>query len=312
MNRKILLLPMLSLFLVGCNGQNSPFDGDTYVAKGMTPSHKIVRNPTNEEKALYEDSRIVSDAYLSSVTQTYEQRLLPKKALPNHITATTCDERSSVTMISKRYDNNVRVLNLDIIEQSLYSGSVINSQSSTDYYLVVNDEETQITSTYDVTGNSGVRTVSADTASYDPATDYATNFNVSFEVGIWNKISSSGLRATADDLIAFIDIETTTTAVVDAYVAEDGSRFIIETNSLFEVYLAKGVDSDSDEEYYYLSYARQYSENLIISEEIPNIVSEPIAYLKKPVLLSYAEEIIVASVASNGNFVTSQIPEVTA
>lgn len=312
MNRKLYLLPMLSVFLVGCNGQNSPFDGDTYVAKGMAPTHKIIRAMTSEEQTLYEDSRIVSDVKITSLTDISEERVLPKKALPSHVTATTYDERSTMSMAFKRYENNAQVVNLEFISQYLYTGSIVTNISSLDYYVVVNDDETELTITADVTSTSGVRTVGATTSAYDPATDYESTFSITLETTVWDKIGSCVMGVTADGHIGAVDITTATTPLIEAYIAGDGSRYIIETNTIFEAYLSKGVDDDTDEEFYYVSYVRSYEEKLIISEAIPNIATEAIVYRDKPILLSFIEEVIVADIATNGNFVTSQVPEVTA
>lgn len=311
MKRKLLLWPLLSLFIVGCNGSDSPFADDEYQPIGMTPTHQIVRPINAEEEELLDDSFATTDMLLNSISMKAESRFFAKKALPNHITASTYDERISINYDWKRYENDVVVIEQDVLTQKLYTGSLISSMFNLAYYAALNDDDTEVTTTIDITDEGGDNVVTSNTSAYDQSTDYEQYFVSDLQDEIWDNVYDGYVGTTDNDLIAAIIVESSVTDIADAVQMDDGSRYIIETNNLFEAYFAKGVLDDEVTEYYYVSYARIYTENLIVSEAIPNIASESITYLSRPIVLAYNEQIISASIASNGNFVTSQIPEAT-
>ena len=311
MKRKLLLWSLLSLFIVGCNGSDSPFADDEYQPIGMTPTHQIVRPMNAEEEELLDDSFATTDMLLNSISMKAESRFFAKKALPNHITASTYDERISINYDWKRYENDVVVIEQDVLSQKLYTGSLISSMFNLAYYAALNDDDTEVTTTIDITDEGGDNVVTSNTSAYDQSTDYEQYFVSDLQDEIWDNVYDGYVGTTDNDLIAAIIVESSVTDIADAVQMDDGSRYIIETNNLFEAYFAKGVLDDEVTEYYYVSYARIYTENLIVSEAIPNIASESITYLSRPIVLAYNEQIISASVASNGNFVTSQIPEAT-
>ena len=311
MKRKLLLWSLLSLFIVGCNGSDSPFADDEYQPIGMTPTHQIVRPMNAEEEELLDDSFATTDMLLNSISMKAESRFFAKKALPNHITASTYDERISINYDWKRYENDVVVIEQDVLSQKLYTGSLISSMFNLAYYAALNDDDTEVTTTIDITDEGGDNVVTSNTSAYDQSTDYEQYFVSDLQDEIWDNVYDGYVGTTDNDLIAAIIVESSVTDIADAVQMDDGSRYIIETNNLFEAYFAKGVLDDEVTEYYYVSYARIYTENLIVSEAIPNIASESITYLSRPIVLAYNEQIISASVASNGNFLTSQIPEAT-
>lgn len=309
MKRKILLWPLLSILLVGCNGSDSPFSNDEYVPIGLTPSQQIIRAMNGEEAELLNESVEETDIFLNSLSIISESRTYAKKALPNHITASTFDQRVSIKVDSKRYENDVMVITQDTLLQKLYTGTLINSSTQAAFYAAVSEDETEITTTADITNDSGNHVVTTNTTAYIEATDYEDYFVFDLGGQVWDNIFDGFIGITEDGSIAALVVETYASDLAGAVTMDDGSRYIVETNSIFEAYLKKGLLDDEVTEYYYVSYARSYVEILIISEAIPNIVTEPITYLKKPILLSYDELVINASTSTNGNFVTSQIPE---
>ncbi|MFA5223024.1 MAG: hypothetical protein WC411_01680, partial [Bacilli bacterium] len=170
MNRKIILIPLLSLFLVGCDA--GPFANDEYKPKGMTPTHKIVRALTAEEVAIFDDSTAIADGYLKSFTRSTEMRIYHKKALPSHTTSATYDERASSLQSHKIYENGVFKTELSVENERIYEGSILNAEMNLAYYGVVNDDETEITTTLDLTDQSGEHTIENSTNPFDPIADY--------------------------------------------------------------------------------------------------------------------------------------------
>jgi|LSQX01.3.fsa_nt_gb hypothetical protein len=306
MNRKIILIPLLSLFLVGCDA--GPFANDEYKPKGMTPTHKIVRALTAEEVAIFDDSTAIADDYLKSFTRSTEMRIYHKKALPSHTTSATYDERASSLQSHKIYENGVFKTELSVENERIYEGSILNAEMNLAYYGVVNDDETEITTTLDLTDQSGEHTIENSTDPFDPITDYDFYFAIDLSTPVWSLIGLCTIGMTDAGLIAATFATNDVTPIGSVYVASDGSRFIVETNTFFEAYFAKGVDDETETEYYYLTQARSYEEKLIISNEVPNIADEPIEYLARPILLSFEEDIITASTATNNNFAIDSIP----
>ena len=311
MKVKFLLWPLFSLFLIGCNGQGSPFADDEYKPKGLTPTHQIVRALSQEEADLLANSVVVSDAYLTSANVTMESRSFGKKALPKHITASSCDERTSISLDGKRYENDVMVYSQTTLDQQLYTGTLVTNATNLNYYATLNQDKSEITTTIDITNEGGDRSVTSNASPYSDDTDYNDYFVFDFESQIWDEYGSGLIGVTNSGSLASITANTMVSDIAGAAVMDDGSRFIIETNSLLEICFLKGVLDDEVTEYYYVSYARSYVEYLIVSDEIPNVIGEPISYLSQPILLAYNEQVIQTSIATNGNFVTSQIPEPT-
>lgn len=311
MNRKFVLVPLLSLFLVGCNG-GEPFANDEYKPKGMTPSHKIVRALNMDETALFDDSIGLTDIYLRSFTQTIEARIYEKKALPNHITSSTFDGRLSESMSHRIYENGVFKTEIRQENELIYQGSTMSSEAQAAYYGVLNEEETEISLTLDLTDESGEHVVAVSTEPYSAEDDYDDYFAIDFSASVWSEVGSCSIGMTEAGLLAATNTTSDVTPPGSEYVAPDGSEFILETNRLFEAYFAKGVDEDSEAEYYYLVSSRIYQENLIISYEVPNIADVAVTYRERPVLLAYQEVIINSSTATNNNFALDSIPAATA
>ncbi|MFA5762631.1 MAG: hypothetical protein WC931_03525 [Bacilli bacterium] len=307
MKSKLILVPLLSFFLVGCNG--GPFANDEYKPKGLTPTHKIIRALSSEEADLFDDSIETSDIYLKSFSRSMEVRYFFKKALPNHLTAETYDYRESGYQAQKIYENDVVVFQNDVMQERIYQGSVVNLEAAIKIYGALNDEETEITLTHDIVETSGEHNVSVETLAYDPLSDYEAYFLINLEAIVWSNIGLCDIGMTQENTIAASFVTTFVTPIGSPYIADDGSKFIVETNMFFEAYFVKGVDEETEAEYFYLSYSRAYNEALIVSKEVPNIVSEPIEYLDRPILLAYQEEIINASTDSNRNFDKTMIPE---
>ncbi|MFA7068196.1 MAG: hypothetical protein GX816_01555 [Erysipelotrichia bacterium] len=311
MNRKMLLLPLLSFFVVGCNGQNAPFTDDQYKPKGMAPTHKIVEVLPSEEEDIFDSTVEESDAYLTAATITSESRFYGKKVFPSHSSVESFDERNSQSNTFTRYENRVSVFKNKEFASRVYEGTLIKKESKEDTYNVLNESEDEIAITTDVTSFDGENHIETNTISYDPLFDYETYFQTNITDFVLLVASGGMIGLTKDKMIAMQDMETSTTPPDAPYIAGDGVGFIVETNSMFEAYFAKRVDNETEEEYYHLASFRLYTEYLVLSEEIPNMANESIVYLTKPVLLGYEETILTTKLTSNGNFVTSTIPQPT-
>ncbi|MFA5421992.1 MAG: hypothetical protein WC344_04355 [Bacilli bacterium] len=309
MKRNLLLWPAFCLFLVGCNGQNDSFLNDEYKPKGMAPTHKIVKALTDDEIAIFDASVVAADVYVTTANESYEHRDFEKKILASHATSATCDIRYSDTNVFKRYDNDIAVESFSFLYERVYTGTMVRSTYDDKSYSQASS--TEITLTLDMTDESLKRTVTSNTNPYNSETDYGEYFVTDLNPEVWSKIGDGIIGFADGGLIANIDVNTEVTPVNNGYLADDGSRFIVERNSIFEAYFTKAVDAETETAFYYPSYVRAYGESLILSEVVPNVATEPITYLKKPVLLNYEEFILTTSLASNGNFVSSDIPEPT-
>ena len=309
MKRKLLFLPLLSVFVVGCNGQNAPFSDDEYKPKGIMPTHKIVDALPSEEEDIFDNTIEDSDAYLTAVTSTNESRFYGKKVFADHSSVESYDERISQTATFARYENGISVNKNRTQKSRVYEGTLIENETKQDTYRVLNETEDEIEITTDVTGYDGKNDVETSTASYNPLSDYEVYFQANVTDLIVLMASGGMIGLTKDKMIAMQDKDTSTTPPNAPYIAGDGAGFIVETNQMFEAYFSKKVDNETEEEYYHLSSFRLYTEYLVLSEEIPNIFDEPIVYLEKPVLLGYEETIFTTKLTSNGNFKTSDIPQ---
>lgn len=308
MNRKVILLPLLSFFLLGCNG-GEPFANDEYKPKGMTPTHKIVRALSAAELDLFESSIATSDVYLKAYSETLEMRSYEKKALPNHATSSTYDERQSSYFAHKIYENGVFKTDGTQKFERIYQGSTVSAEREATRYGVLNKDASEIALTDDSIDFGGEHLTEVSTLPYVAEDNYDDYFAIDLSPSVWNAVGVCNIGMTSSGFLAATITETETTSLGNLFVASDGSKYIVETNTFFEAYLAKGVDEESEEEYYYVTSSRTYVEDLIISYELQLVADNyVVTYRDKPILLYYEESVIGASTATNNNFAIDTIP----
>jgi hypothetical protein len=239
---------------------------------------------------------------------TLEGRSFALKALPSHALSTTSNQRDSIRIDNKIYDNGVRISKMSEFTHDLYIGSDISWSSSMNIYAVVNEEQDQISVTSQEIDTDKVEVVENVTNAYDPLVDHDSYFLLSAFGAYSDDFNNGIIGVTESGEVASILVNTNVTDRDHALPFDDGSKFITKTETIYEIYLSKGVDEDTDNEYYYLSYYRAYAGAWIISKEVPTNVEKAITYLDRPIFLGFEEMIVITSTTSNGNFVTSEIP----
>ena len=303
----MLVLPLMSIFLVGCNGSSSPFSEDSYIPRGMEVSHPIIRALKAEEIELL-DTLPDSDKVIKEMVVTGEYRNLSLERMASHASSETPNERFSTRREIKIYENDVRVDKQMQLQHTLLRDSDIRFSATLDTYTALNDEETEVDITSDLTDAAGERSIELTTSPYVALDDHDTYFALECFTYYRSQFTDEIIGAASDGLAAIIEVETATNTRAAPFTFDDGSQFLTEYNTLIEMYLARGVDADTEEEYYYVDYFRIYEELSIVSEPIPTLTTTPVTYLDQPILLEYSEMVLETSVETNGNFVTSGIP----